>query len=112
MALNIPKWHMIAGKYFAEELTFTLRGVAEVLTSATITATVLDADKDVVLIAATSQSSGATGASWGTGVVVFEFGATATDDVTASQDGWVRINITLGGVPLTYLDVPIWIEKA
>ncbi len=99
-----------AGYDFIGQYTFYLDGIAEDLSSASlIECSLKNEAKTSELIADTSQNSGATGASWASGVVVIQFSAAQTVGLTAGN-GYIEVAVVKGGLRLVYPDIAVVIE--
>jgi len=96
------------------DIVVTLKkdGVAfDVSTATAIQAAVVsdDGTAPTTIVSAVTLDSGATGASWATGVVVIEIPAATTGALT-SQRAYVEIQVTLGGKKSTWPRQPIDIK--
>lgn len=98
-----------SGYDFAREFTVRVDGVAEVLTGATIEASLKNEDKSAELIADVAQSDGAP-ANWAAGKVVVRFTAVTTAGLTP-QRGWIELGIVKDGLRLPVEDIAVVIEK-
>lgn len=85
-------------------------GANEDLSAATISASLVSADKTSELIADTAQSSGATGASWADGLVAVVFPAASTTSL-AIGTGNIELAIVKASVRLPCESIPVRIEK-
>ncbi len=99
-----------AGYDFIGQYTFYLDKAPEDLSAATLIEWSLkNATKTVELITDTTQDSGASGASWSTGVVILQFSAAQTVGLSPG-DGFIEVAVVKGGLRLPYPDIPVTIE--
>lgn len=88
-----------------------VNGVNEDLSTATIKASLVNADKSAELITDTAQSSSATGASWAAGLIAVEFTAAQTASLTAAAANLEIAITTSGGKRVPCESVPVRVEK-
>ena len=97
------------GDDLAISLTLYENGIAAVFTGATIYATIQNGQGRQI-VASALQSSSATGASWGTGVVVCEF-ARANTTGLSPIDAWLEIEVIRSGKKKTWPLFPIEVQQ-
>jgi predicted RecA/RadA family phage recombinase len=98
-----------AGDDWRLQVTLRDNGTAKDLSTATVSAALVDLG-DEVAIAETAQSSGTTGATWASGVVVVAFDDAATDSLAAGSYR-LKVQAIIGGVKTTWPDIAITVQS-
>jgi hypothetical protein len=91
------------GDTWAHKVTLWEDGAVKDVSAATDISVALQDHTGSAVISATACSSGATGASWSTGVVVLPFTATQTAALATRSDNYrLELQVTIGGAKMTW----------
>ncbi len=98
------------GYDFSRRRTFSVDGVAQDLSAATIKICLKDSTKATELITDTAQTNDG-GASWATGVVILRFTAVQTAALATFGDAFIELSVVIAGIRYPYEDIPVVIER-
>lgn len=111
LAITPHEHRAVAGDDWRLGVTLYNNGSVVNLTGATVQVQVLDAN-EYAMVAATSQSSGTTGADWTNGILVIAIPAASTGTFMRDCMYYLRVIVTQSGVVTTWPRVPVFVEAS